>query len=108
MPRRTASLPDGAYGAIPGYGGFQAVATALTEEPPGRTITRQAVYSWYKHRKANGFPEMVQAGPETAMSQGLAFSLEQVRNWYAELWARRAETGRSNTMLKARRSDTGS
>lgn len=88
--RRTTTYPEGSKRAVPGYGGFQSVATELSNQPPYAPISRQGVYSWWRRRSANGFPEMKQVAEATDHLEGLAFDLEEVRAWYAGLPARRA------------------
>lgn len=76
---------------VHGYGGFQAVAEALSEEPPGRPVSRQGVYSWYINREKTGFPDMVRVQEPTVRNAGLAFDIQAAKQWYAEWWIARSE-----------------
>jgi hypothetical protein len=88
--RRTSTYRAGSRRAVPGFGGFQSVATTLSQEPPHTAISRQCVYSWWRRRKVNGFPEMKQVSEATSHVEGLAFDLEEVRVWYTGRQAARA------------------
>jgi hypothetical protein len=95
--RRTTTYPQGSRRAVPGFGGFQSVATILSAEPPYIPVSRQGVYSWYKRRARNGFPEMKRIAEATDRLEGLAFDLEEARVWYAQLQVKR-EAGRAGSI----------
>lgn len=68
--------------AVPGHGGWSDVAHDLSRQPPHVTVTRQTVYSWWKHREGNGCPDrhVVERGGISL----LQFKIEEMRLWYAQ------------------------
>lgn len=68
-------------GYLARYGGPQRVAQILMElgYGGGRVVTRQAVYSLWKHRRGNGFPDRVRV--EIVNSWRQLFDLDEVKAW---------------------------
>lgn len=55
-------------------GGIQEAATAIST--PERPVSRQRVYSYWKHRESNGFPEKVMCRDRAY------FPIDKVKKWY--------------------------
>lgn len=81
MARGSWSYREGSPLSVPGYGGFTDVAHDLSRQPPYQTVTRQAVYSWWKHRDGNGCPD--RRPKERDGVTRLLFKLDEMRLWYA-------------------------
>lgn len=63
------------------YGGPQRVAQLLTDlgYGDGRPVTRMAVYSLWKHRRGNGFPDRVRVDVPGGWRQ--LYDLDRVEDW---------------------------
>lgn len=68
-----AVVPEYGYG----YGGYAEVARRLTDAGP-RAVTRQGVYTWWKRRNRNGFPDYHYLDGDGAKQ----FSISEVLAWY--------------------------
>ena len=68
-------------GYLARYGGPQRVAEVLMELGYGNgyLVTRQAVYSLWKHRHGNGFPDRVRVEVPNGWRQ--LFDLDEVKAW---------------------------
>lgn len=69
--------------AVPGYGGFTAVARMLTKlvDIPGMTVSRQQVASWYGKRSYSEFPEPHQVTLRNGV-RAPQFEYAEVAEWY--------------------------
>lgn len=90
MPRMTITPHWNPEDPGPQYGGYQAIADILSEEPPGRKVSRQGVYAWYRKRAHFGFPEKEPVFSDGVLI-GYSFDIAKVKTWYAELWVKRSE-----------------
>ena len=59
------------------HGGYQVVASTVTTKFD-YLVSRQQVYSWWRRRKHNGFPQ----GWEAKDGSGRRFYLDEVVEWY--------------------------
>jgi hypothetical protein len=81
MPENWWAFPAGHPKHKPGWGGPTEAAKLLTTlgYGHGAEISRQAVYSLWKHRRANGFPDRERVDVTNGWRQ--LFDLEKVRTW---------------------------
>jgi hypothetical protein len=77
----------------PAYGGFSEVARRLSDAGP-RAVSRQGVYSWWKRRARNGFPDHHHLNDDGWKE----WRIGEVISWYARYtappeshWGRRKE-----------------
>jgi hypothetical protein len=87
MPENWWAYPEGHPMHLPGYGGPAEVARMLTHLGYGRdsktnVVTRQAVYSLWKHRHGNGFPDRERVDVVGGWRQ--LFDLDKVKGWAQE------------------------
>jgi hypothetical protein len=89
--RRTWTFPPQCVYRTEGYGGYSDAA-ALLARMRGRPVSRQWVYSTWKHRSANGFPDLREL-PREARDPLIMFSLAEIAMW------ERARAAREGRML---------
>lgn len=84
MPENWWAYPEGHPMHLPGYGGPTEAARMLTAMgyAAGGEVTRQAVYSLWKHRHGNGFPDRERVGVPGGWRQ--LFDLDKVKAWATE------------------------
>jgi hypothetical protein len=79
------AYPPGHPMNLPGYGGPAEVARMLTDMGygrGGREVTRQGVYSLWRHRLGNGFPDRERVDVPGGWRQ--LFDLDRVKAWAQE------------------------
>jgi hypothetical protein len=77
---------------LPGWGGPTEVARMMTSigYADGAEVSRQAIYSLWKHRRANGFPDRERV--EVPGGWRLLFKIKDVKAWALERMREREES----------------